>query len=204
MRTFLRKVMAYETSTGHLLEYTGTFISQTILNCIFALLRLLNSSFQTKIDIEDGKALFNSTLLACRAMMIQDGDAASRSVLRIPKVWRERGAGGTWDSSKPDPLVLKIPFRMSASHVYDGIWTWREAMKSMNDQGAAPGETATRQTEPTMATDSYDIGSLAFDGPQDGFDIENIDFFNSMDWAMDGWPADPTEPFDFGGESGFL
>jgi hypothetical protein len=111
--------MDYETSSGTLLEHCSNVISQTIFSAAFTLLKLLNSPFASTIDVEHGKALFNGSLLAARKMSVQSDDIASRVATRVPRVWREYGAGAPWSLSKPDPLVLRIQFRMSVSHRHD-------------------------------------------------------------------------------------
>ena len=62
--------MDYETSSGILLEHCSNLVSHTIFSAAFALLKLLNSPFASKVDVEHGKALFNGSLLTARKMSV--------------------------------------------------------------------------------------------------------------------------------------
>jgi hypothetical protein len=89
---------------------------------------------------------------------------------------------------------------MSASHVHDGIWKWREFVESgasMIGHEAGESEAAGAAIEPSITATSYNNDALL-----DGFDMENIDFFNSMDWAMEDWAIDPATSFGFDGPNG--
>jgi hypothetical protein len=189
-----------ETSTGTLLEHCNNLISPSIFSSIFALLKLLNSPFTDKINTEHGKVLFNGVLLAAKTMSIQDGDVASRIASNIPKQWRAWGAGAPYDASKPDPLVLKIRFRMSVSHGYDCRWSWREYLQGQgNNKGPDIKEGATSDvltTEPLSGEGSYEDVPLPIDPMIPGLGMEDLDSFASMDWMLGDWTNEPIMPYD--------
>ena len=100
----------------------------------FTLLKLLNSFFAGHIDIEYGKALFNRTIWAIRAISVATNDLPSRLAEVLAQLWRGGGAGSrklnTDNEVTDSSLQLKVRCRMSMSLVYDSVWRWREEFQA--------------------------------------------------------------------------
>ena len=112
--------------------------------------------------------------------------------------------------SKPDPLVLTVQFRMSVSHVHDCMWTWRERVRvqeplAQNGRATAsdpaPVDLAAPSTAQIPQYGGYQATSLAANAPLAGFETENFDVFNPMDWIFGDWADMPLGPYDFGSQS---
>jgi hypothetical protein len=192
---FLQGVMDNETSTGTLLEHCSSFIAQTIFSSTFALVKLLNSSFAANVDTERGKALFNGIILAARKMSVEKDDLASRVGTRVPLLWR---SVAPWSPSQPDPLVLRVQFRMSVSHIYDCHWAFREQLKTRVpgqsialDGSVTPGDDALLQTENNGLISGY--AGLPFAG----LDLDTIEMVNSSDWVFGDWTGLPLTPYGY-------
>jgi hypothetical protein len=192
--------MDNETSTGTLLEHCSSFIAQTIFSSTFALVKLLNSSFAGNVDTERGKALFNGIILAARKMSVEKDDLASRVGTRVPLLWRSVSSGTPWSPSQPDPLILRVQFRMSVSHIYDCHWAFREQLKSrgelrsrgdpiVGDENETPG--GTPQAENNGLVGGY--AGLPFAG----LDLDTIEMANSSDWVFGDWTGLPLAPYGY-------
>lgn len=185
--------MDYQLSTSTFLEYSTNFLTQTIFSSAFALIKLLNSGFANEFDVTNGKALLFSALLSAKSISVND-DLALRFATRAPQVWKFLGAGAPWSPDKPDPLFLKIQVRMSASHVYDCIWRWRESVRAKE----APTQNAATAVigSPTEGLDPFSR-PVDYSLPMDHSfaEMEDLDLFNSMDWMLGDWTdlvIDPT------------
>jgi hypothetical protein len=200
--SFLQLVMDYETSTGTLLENCSNFIAQTIFSAIFALLKLLNSSFASRINPEHGKALFNAAILASRRMSLQDGDLSYRVATKVPQQWKQMGEGAPWSAPTPDPLDMTIQMGMSMSHRYDCMWKQLKtsASKAQNHELNISGQTVNNtdaQTTPHVhQAETNPPLSLPADVSFTGFGMDDVDLFISMGWMMG---DSPRGPWDFNG-----
>lgn len=89
-----------------------------------------------QLDPKPGRTAFNLGILAVRSISLKANDFPHRVAEAQTKMWR--AAGGGFDlqtnalknqpSVPSDPLELKIRSRMSVSHVYDCVWSWRKEM----------------------------------------------------------------------------
>jgi hypothetical protein len=191
--------MDYQITTGTVLEYSTNFLTQTIFSSAFALIKLLNSRFAKEFEVANGKALLFSALLSAKSISVND-DLALRFSTRAPQVWKFLGAGAPWSPDKPDPLVLKIQVRMSASHFYDCIWRWRESVRAKE---------ASTQNAATAILGAPTEGLASFSRPVDyslpmdhSFaEVENLDLFNSMDWMLGDWTDMLLDPTALGTQS---
>jgi hypothetical protein len=98
--------------------------------------------------------------------------------------------------SRPDPLALKIQFRMSVSHGYDCRWSWREYLQ---EQGSSKAEGTTSEALITPALSgvgNYEEVALPIDSMIPGFGMEDLDSFASMDWMLGDWTNEPILPYD--------
>jgi len=156
-------------------------------------MKLLNSRFAKKYDVANGKALLSSALLSAKSISVND-DLALRFSTRAPEVWKFLGAGAPWYPDKPGPLILKIKVRMSASHVYDCIWRWRESVRAKEEPTKnARNAILGAPTEGLAFFSQPGQDSLPMDHSLAG--MEDSNFLNSMDWMLGDWTdmlLDPT------------
>ncbi len=100
----------------------------------FTLLKLLNSFFAGLIDREYGRALFNKTIWAIRAISVRVNDLPSRLAEVLAQLWKGGGAGtkgtGLGNGDVDGTLQLKVRCRMSMSLVFDSVWRWREEFQA--------------------------------------------------------------------------
>lgn len=131
---FLECAFNLETHGGGVLIYATNYVLQMIIASGFTLLKLLNSSFATHIDLAYGRVLFNRTIWSIRSISVTTNDLPNRLAEVLAQLWRGGGGGskiarsdsGFADSS----LQLKVKCRMSMSLVYDSVWRWREEFQA--------------------------------------------------------------------------
>ncbi|KAF8850203.1 hypothetical protein BDZ45DRAFT_662103 [Acephala macrosclerotiorum] len=180
--TFIEKVMDFETSTGTLLEHCTNIMTQSFFSSIFALLKLLHSSFSAKINVEHGKASFNAAIVALRRMSIRNDDVCSRMAVRVPQTVKDL-VSGYWSTIDVDPLELKIRTRMSMNHNYDAMWHWlaarRRESQSRDISSATVHERGPTMSEPNLTQPEIPgLAPLAIVNPSD------FELFNNMDWIL--------------------
>lgn len=192
--------MEFEISTGTILECCSYHILQNTISSIGALLKLLSSPFSATIDSARGRAAFNAGLLAVAKMSIQEDDAAYRCATRVPVQWRVWGSGSP---VVPDPTILRIAFRMSASHVYDIMWNWRAYLEThkLPANGHGPSlDNVAYGTSPSVLSQD-ESGNLINDPLVSGIDLNDLEIFNAMDWGLD---DDFIASFQVGGQDNFF
>lgn len=190
---FIRKVMDFETETGTLLEHCTNIILQSIFSAVFAVTKLLHSSFASSINVEHGKALYNAAILAVRRMSLRNDDVCSRMAVRVPQAVKDLAPGGYWASV--DPLDLKIRARMCANHQYDLMWHWLSARRHEAQTRDAASNLVALQDTSSAAQPGTEIGvgnlpDLTVSASLVG---DSFDVFNSMDWLL----SDFCGPFEF-------
>lgn len=208
--TFLRAIIDYETSNGTPLEHCSSFIGQSIFSAIFAMLKLLNSSVASKIDFEHGTALFNGMILATRRMSIQNDDLPERFAIRVPQLWKVMRTDPQWSMARLDPLVLRIDFRMSWSHVDDCMWAWRVFVRDKGDiqsqqqERSALSSTSTKGPDIVRGEINHAFQAAVGTGETlfPTFDPE-LDIFGSMDWMMGDWAGMEFPPYDLNATTNF-
>ncbi|CZR67773.1 uncharacterized protein PAC_17672 [Phialocephala subalpina] len=189
--TFIQKVMDFETSIGTLLEHCTNIMMQSMFSSIFALLKLIHSSFSANINVEHGRASFNAAIIALRSMSIRSDDVCSRMAVRVPQTIKDL-VSGYWSNTNLDPLELKIRTRMSVNHNYDSMWHWLAARRqesqsrdisSANVQGKRPTMSEPHLTQP-------EIPGLA---PVTPLNPNDFELFNSMDWILGDFSCGPYD-----------
>lgn len=129
--------------------YATNYIMQMILAAGFTLLKLLNSFFNTHIDIPAGRSLLLSTVGALRSISVERNDLPQRLAEVLAQLWQSSpqgqhhhnrnstssGDGGFGDTTGSgirdqvdDSLQLKVRCRMSMSLLYDSVWRWKDQM----------------------------------------------------------------------------
>ena len=134
-RSFLE--CAFSLEANGLLAYSTNYILQMIIAAGFTLLKLLNSFFASQIDFEMGRAFFNRTIYAIRAISVRTNDLPSRLAEVLAQLWKGSAAGSrkTYDGNAitDSSLQLKVKCRMSMSLVFDSVWRWREEFQNQNN-----------------------------------------------------------------------
>ncbi|RDW71554.1 hypothetical protein BP6252_08117 [Coleophoma cylindrospora] len=187
------------------LIYSGAYILQMVVSAAFALLKLLNSSFGTHVDLEHGKQLFNQTLDAIKRMSVKSNDRAMRLAEVLTRLWTAAGKGEAISPGREtdSSLQMQVRCRMSMSHVYDSVWRWRE----FRDRGRKPpkrggpestaAETLSTQQQPPMIGPLPMNASIlpdAQDIPLGGFATPTMDNgLMEIDWMLDGLVDFPYE-----------
>ncbi|KAL3422990.1 Zn(II)2Cys6 transcriptional activator [Phlyctema vagabunda] len=181
------------------LIYSGGYILQMVVSAAFALLKLLNSSFSSHVDLESGKKLFNQTLDAIKGVSVKSNDRAMRLAEVLTRLWTAAGKGEAISPGREtdSSLQMKVRCRMSMSHVYDSVWRWRE----FRDRGRKPTskrQDATADTsinsvavDPAILPNTQDIQIGDFVPPQlDGVGDNGM---MDIDWMLDGLADFPYE-----------
>ncbi len=102
----------------------------------FALLKLLTSFFAEFVDLNQGRQLFNDTIIAIRHISVKQNDLPSRLAEVLAQLWKYSGAAqgkfqpGSNTNGMENSLQLKVKCRMSMSLVYDSVWRWREEFQA--------------------------------------------------------------------------
>ncbi|KAI9712983.1 MAG: hypothetical protein M1812_006731 [Candelaria pacifica] len=174
---FLECALNLETpGTGGVLTYASNYILQMVVAAGFTLLKLLNSFFAGLIDRDYGRALFNKTIWAIRAISVRGNDLPSRLAEVLAQLWKGGGAGtkgtGIGNGDVDGTLQLKVRCRMSMSLVFDSVWRWREefqangrgnlesALKNPTNPDSAAESSASSTIESSLAVPSTMISGV--------------------------------------------
>ncbi|KAI9740821.1 MAG: hypothetical protein M1818_004426 [Claussenomyces sp. TS43310] len=213
---FIQACLDHDLQSSSLLLHCPNYLHQCFVSAGCTLLKLLNSSFATHLDLVQGKSLFNSTVLALRTISVKNNDLPARLAEALARMWRAAGSGlalariGIANEEQDDPLQLKIRCRMSVSHVYDCIWGWRGSImpnqqapiKKSSSQQQATFSPSTGSLGYAMASQQSSMQSLPLQQQGAAFDnynltstLQDFDLFNSLDWTFDDtsapyvWPS---------------
>ncbi len=109
----------------------------------------------------------------------------ARCWVRIPEQWKAYGSGMRIST---EPLVLKIGFRMSISHVYDSMWRWKLHLMNEKDGKMRQEAVANKPNSSVTGNNSQIfIPQPEFaDSINDdlGINLDYFEIFNWMDWMM--------------------
>ncbi|KAI9760241.1 MAG: hypothetical protein M1835_000211 [Candelina submexicana] len=175
---FLECALNLETpGTGGVLTYASNYILQMVVAAGFTLLKLLNSFFAELIDRDYGRALFNRTIWAIRAISVRGNDLPSRLAEVLAQLWKGGGAGtkgnGIGNGDIDGTLQLKVRCRMSMSLVFDSVWRWREefqangrgnlesALKNPTNPDSAAESSASSTIDSSLAAPSTAISGVS-------------------------------------------
>jgi hypothetical protein len=139
------------------LRFVPYYLMQMALAAGFALLKLLNSDFASKLPFEQGRRYVLRTIDAMRKAKVMQNDLLDRLAEVLAQLWKESSRGRSLQSMSQspivgnpnmatmfqtlhqpgerrestgmleDPLGLIIRSRMSMSVVFDCVWRWRES-----------------------------------------------------------------------------
>lgn len=121
------------------LLYCPNYTFQMTLAASFTLLRLLRGSFKDYIDVDVGKALFNSVILAVRKMSIANNDLPGRLADVLAQLWAKDArasksqarlqSGSEQGNNIRQEVQLKVRGRMSMSVMFDSLLEWRKSFE---------------------------------------------------------------------------
>ncbi|KFY65037.1 hypothetical protein V497_01507 [Pseudogymnoascus sp. VKM F-4516 (FW-969)] len=121
------------------LLYCPNYTFQMTLAASCTLLRLLRSSFKGYIDVDVGKSLFNSVILAVRKMSIANNDLPGRLADVLAQLWAKDARasksqarlqlGSEQGSNIRQEVQLKVRGRMSMSVMFDSLLEWRKSFE---------------------------------------------------------------------------
>jgi transcriptional regulatory protein LEU3 len=134
---FIQAVLDHDMQTP-ILEFCTNYILRTLISASCILLKILNSSFASKVDSNQGRTMFNTCILAIKSASVRDSDFPERVAKSQTRMWQAVGRG--FDSttrslretplSSADPLKLTMRNRMCVSHVFDCLWGWRRSLEN--------------------------------------------------------------------------
>ncbi|OJJ03351.1 hypothetical protein ASPVEDRAFT_29874 [Aspergillus versicolor CBS 583.65] len=102
------------------------FCYQMFVSASCVILRIVkNGHFNAAVDIDSGKALLNSAILALRKISVANNDLPARLSDVIAFLYSQRGIRGV-PGDPPHSLRPRVLNRLSMSIVYDSLWEWRE------------------------------------------------------------------------------
>ena len=182
---YIQTVLDIDMDSNALLQYCPSEIPKTLTSASCILIKIIHSSYAVHFNVIQGKSLFNSAILAFRAISLRKNDFPDRSAEALARMWRVAGSGMPRDgsiSSQLDPLDLKIRSRMSVSHVYDCVWGWRRTINSQNTLIPTNTSSSIQAQQPYAALPPFPAY-----GQHHSFGIstlEDSDLFNSLDWIL--------------------
>jgi hypothetical protein len=137
-------VMAYRTAleyieliehhdqASQLPHYFPTVLPAIFETAAVIVMKVVNSSYATYVDIDRGRRAFNYIVLLARLCSVQDSDLQGRISRILAQLWNVHQAQAR-EQPKPPGLTLKS--RGIGSVIQDSIWTWRERFGNQPDNG---------------------------------------------------------------------
>lgn len=117
-------------------HYWPFFCYQMFVSASCIILRVLkNGHFDAVVDVDSGRALLNSAILALRKMSVANNDLLARLSDVIAFLYSQRGIRGV-PGDPPHSLRPRVLNRLSTSIVYDSLWEWREHFQVSQDTDA--------------------------------------------------------------------
>jgi hypothetical protein len=163
--------LAFEMDKQSKLIYSTNYMFQMLMAAGFALLKLLNSEYNHRLQTSQGRHYFTNTVRAVRSTSVAPNDLPMRLAEVLAQLWHASGKGDPANYPKPDspetdafeerrpsfdvtenPLRLKVRSRMSQSVVFDSIWRWRETQ--VNASARLDDTVVTNPTNPDSSSNS--------------------------------------------------
>lgn len=126
------------------LLYVPRYIEQMILAGAVTLLKLLNSSFESHVDVPAGRSLFSRSVKTLRQLSVRSNDLPQRLAEVMAQLWHTSSAsehrmfnGDEGSNLKDEGLQLKVRCRSSLSVLFDAIWRWRQQVGQTGREGLA-------------------------------------------------------------------
>ncbi|OJJ53491.1 hypothetical protein ASPSYDRAFT_212411 [Aspergillus sydowii CBS 593.65] len=123
---FVAQSLAIDQEGEASLHHWPFFCYQMFVSASCVILRVLkNGHFDAAVDVNSGKALLNSAILALRKISVANNDLPARLSDVIAFLYSQRGIRGV-PGDPPHSLRPRVLNRLSMSVVYDSLWEWRE------------------------------------------------------------------------------
>lgn len=194
------------------LLYVPRYIEQMILAGAVTLLKLLNSSFRSHVDVPAGRTLFSRSVNTLRQLSVRSNDLPQRLAEVMAQLWHTSGAseqrmfngnGDETSNVKDDGLQLKVRCRSSLSVLFDAIWRWRQQVGQTGREGLAqavehptsvPADSHGANSPNAAVSGDVSHGLTGFDSSLTA-DIDPLSWegsygsnavFDPLSWALDG------------------
>ncbi len=166
---FVAQSLAIDQEDEASLHHWPFFCYQMFVSASCVILRVLkNGHFDAAVDVDSGKALLNSAILALRKMSVANNDLPARLSDVIAFLYSQRGIRGV-PGDPPHSLRPRVLNRLSMSVVYDSLWEWREHFR------------VNRSTEANMAAEL----TVPVGGGQVNIDFEQLGLADAFTFE---WP----------------
>lgn len=96
---------------------------QLLTVAAMVLMKIVNSSYASYIDTEEGKRAFNTASSLLRKSSVEDNDLQGRVNKIIAQLWNLHR---NLNLRKEEEPTVHIKTRWGASLLHDSLWTWRE------------------------------------------------------------------------------
>ena len=130
------------------MQYAHGGYAQGLTVAGLLLMKILNSSYSSYLDIEQGKKAFSDVLVMLRKASVEDNDLRGRVSKILAQLWSVHRSSSLRREQEPS---LRIKSRCGASLLHDSLWIWREefggqAAVHSNGANAASGPISRQQT----------------------------------------------------------
>lgn len=124
---------------GRLFHYCPFFYYQVFVCASLVVLKIMmNSHFQSLLDVDTGKKILNSAISTLRKISIANNDLPAR-LSDVIGFFCSLPDSQVASGQTIDDLQLRVRNRLSMSIVYDSLWVWRkhfEASQESNNGGS--------------------------------------------------------------------
>ncbi|KAL4880548.1 hypothetical protein BJY04DRAFT_228209 [Aspergillus karnatakaensis] len=128
---FVSQALEIDEHNG-LFHYWPFFCYQIFVAASFMILKIImNGSFDSFIDVQAGKSLLNSAILALRRMSVANNDLPARLSDVLGFLYSLPNGGD--DLGTAANLRPRVRNRLSVSVVYDLLWQWRKHFQTDQD-----------------------------------------------------------------------
>ena len=120
--TFISKVANAEDKWSFTLFSPSGFMRMLTVAAM-VLMKVVNSSYASYIDTEEGSRAFNTAASLLRKSSVEDNDLQGRVNKIIAQLWNLHR---NLNQRKVEDPTVHINTRWGASLLHDSLWTWRE------------------------------------------------------------------------------
>lgn len=131
-RSLIQQSLDLDKDEKTLFKHCPFFYSQAFVCASFIVLRILNSGYQSLLDVNDGNVLLNSAISALRKMSVANNDLPAR-LSDVIGFFCSLSDHRPMSGQTTDGLQLRVRNRLSMSVVYDSLREWRRYFQT--DQG---------------------------------------------------------------------
>jgi transcriptional regulatory protein LEU3 len=138
-------------------QFAPSGFIQILTIAAMILMKIVNSSYASYIDTEEGKRAFNTAASLLRKSSVEDNDLQGRVNKIIAQLWNLHR---NLNLRKEEEPTVHIKSRWGASLLHDSLWMWRE---EFGGQKALPPKlNATTSTSPSSNSRNISTGKAVF------------------------------------------